>query len=31
VVRANIGRREMGAELQLRSEGDGHKDDLGIV
>ena len=31
VVRANIERREMDAELQLRPEVNGHIDDLGIV
>jgi hypothetical protein len=31
VVCANIERREMGAELQLRSEVNGHIDDLDIV
>jgi hypothetical protein len=31
VVRANIERREMGAELQLRSEENGHINDLHIV
>jgi hypothetical protein len=31
MFRANVERREMGAELQMRSEVNGHIDDLGIV